>query len=321
LSVLAKGLIGIVLPALVVGPWLLVRGRWRQVLALLHPAGLVVFAVVALPWFVLMQQRYPGFYDYFIVEQHFRRFAQANFNNAHPGWFYVAVLPLLTLPWSVWLPWVVIDARRDPLPIDRARLGLYVWWIVAVVGFFSLPTSKLVGYVLPALAPWCLLIAVAAQRRPRAALATFVAGALVCVGVVVALAWKAPHSSRPAALALAAQMAADDRVVFVDEMFYDLPFYARLNTPPIVASDWADPAVPTRDNWRKELYDAARFDPARGRTLLHPLDRIGELACHTHAVWFVARPGNEARVTGVPGLAKVYGDRDVVLLRAPPRVC
>ena len=60
---------------------------------LLHPVGLAAFAVVALPWFVLMQQRYPGFFDYFIVEQHFRRFAQTNFNNVHPAWFFVVALP------------------------------------------------------------------------------------------------------------------------------------------------------------------------------------------------------------------------------------
>jgi len=36
LAVLAKGLIGFVLPALVIGPWLLARGRWRQMLRLLH---------------------------------------------------------------------------------------------------------------------------------------------------------------------------------------------------------------------------------------------------------------------------------------------
>src|SRR5262249_7230709 len=105
------------------------------------------------------------------------------------------------------------------------------------------------------------------------------------------------------------------------EMFYDLPFYAHLESPPIVASDWQDPAVQTHDNWRKELADAARFDPGRGDELLRPLDGLAELACDTHAVWVVTRPANEARVPAVPGLAKVYGDGDIVLLRAPGRAC
>ena len=322
LAVLAKGLIGIVLPALVVGPWLLAQGRWRDVLRLLHPLGLACFALLALPWFVLMQSAYPGFFDYFIVEQHFRRFAMASFNNVHPAWFYLAVLPALTLPWTLWLP-AAVRARSAARP----QRALYLWWLVAVVGFFSLPSSKLVGYVLPALAPWCVLLAFGIQPFGRAARAALVAAALFCVAVVVALAVVAPHTSKAAGLALAAQHAAGDRVVFVDEMFYDLPFYAGLRAPPIVASDWADPDLPRHDNWRKELYDAARFDPARGRELLWPIARLAELTCHPHAVWFVVDPARGPAATTVPGVMgvagvrEVYVDKNVRLLRAPGRAC
>ncbi|HEY2928775.1 glycosyltransferase family 39 protein [Piscinibacter sp.] len=321
LSVLAKGLIGLVLPALIVGPWLLVQGRWRDVLRLVHPLALLVFVAVALPWFALMQQRYPGFFDYIVIEQHFRRFAQTNFNNAQPAWFYLAVLPLLSLPWSGWLPRALRDAWRERAGPDRWRLALYAWWIVAVVGFFSLPASKLVGYVLPALAPWCVLIGTAAARHRRGFVATLAVSALVSLAAVAGLAWKAPHSSKPAAAVLAAQIAPGDRVVFVDEMFYDLPFYAGLKQPVIVASDWADPELPLRDNWRKELVDAARFDPARARELLWPLDRLGELGCHSQAVWFVLRPGAAARLATLPGIVTVHADRDVQLVRAPARRC
>src|SRR5438105_1792494 len=272
LSVLAKGLIGFVLPALVIGPWLLVQRRWRDLLRLLHPLALLLFALIALPWFVLMQQRYPGFFDYFIVEQHFRRFAQINFNNAHPAWFFIVALPLLTLPWSLWLPRALSQAWRERAGPQGARIALYAWWIVVVVGFFSLPNSKLVGYVLPALAPWCLLLSLAAQRSQR--LARWAAGLSAAFGVVFVLLLANPAlltrmhikpqaSSKAAAAVIAAQARPGERIVFIDQMFYDLPFYAGLREPVIVASDWANPEVPLRDNWRKELYDAARFDPSR----------------------------------------------------------
>ena len=123
LAVLAKGLIGIVLPALVIGPWLLAQRRWRQMLRLLHPLGLLAFVAVAAPWFVAMQLHYPGFFDYFIVEQHFRRFAQTNFNNVHGTWFFIVAMPLLTLPWSAWLPAAI---QRHRALRDR-HVGLYAW--------------------------------------------------------------------------------------------------------------------------------------------------------------------------------------------------
>ena len=72
-GLLAKGLIGFVLPAWIIVPWLLWHRRWAQLLRLLHPLGLIAAAAVAAPWFMAMQARYPGFYDYFFMEQHVRQ--------------------------------------------------------------------------------------------------------------------------------------------------------------------------------------------------------------------------------------------------------
>jgi hypothetical protein len=147
------------------------------------------------------------------------------------------------------------------------------------------------------------------------------ASAALCVGIVVALAWTAPQSNRAAALALGAALAPHDRVVFVDENFYDIPFYARLAQPVVMASDWADPGVPRRDNWRKELFDAARFDQQRARTLLWPIARLGELSCGAHAVWYVVPGGHRSVVENLPGIAQAYADKRTELWRAAGRSC
>jgi len=322
LAVLAKGLIGIVLPALVIGPWLLAQGRWRDVLRLLHPAGLAVFAAIALPWYGLMQQRYPGFFDYFIVEQHFRRFAQVGFNNQQRWWFFVLVLPALTLPWSAWLPAAVKRAVAGigATPTDRRFLGLMAWWVVAIVGFFSLPASKLVGYILPVLAPWCALLApVLAASRWRKPVAA--AAALLCLGLVAGLAWRAPQSNRDVGRALRAQVAPQDLVVLVDEALNDAVFEARLAQPALVASDWADPELPRRDNWRKELADAARFDPATAARVLLPIAQLPQLVCRGQRVWLLEPNRDAPRAALVPGAQLVLKGRHSTLWRAEPRAC
>jgi hypothetical protein len=311
--VLAKGLIGFVLPAFVVGPWLLAQGRWRQLLGLLHPLGLAAFAAVALPWPLLMEQRHPGFFDYFIVEQHFRRYAGASFNNQEPIWFFVAVLPLLMLPWSLWL-WPALRQRG-------AQTGLYLWWVAVVVGFFSLPASKLVGYVMPALVPMAALLALALADRRRAWRPLVALAAGLCLAIVAALAWKAPGSHKDLGLALAQGLRPGDRVVFVDQYFYDVPFYARLAQPPVVVSDWNDPEISRHDNWRKELHDAARFDPAQGARVLWPWRRVAELDCGAHATWWLTAHDTLARLQTVPGLQVVLTGRHAVLLRSAGRPC
>ena len=294
-ALLSKGLIGIVLPALVVGPWLMAQRRWRQLLRLLHPLGIAAFALIAVPWFAAMQLRYPGYFDYFFVEQHFRRYAEMGFNNVQPFWFFIPVMLVLTLPWSLWLaPALRMLRSRGPAPADAKSSArqlpwpLYLWWIVAVVGFFSLPSSKLVGYVLPALAPLCALLGLAALRG-RAWRWVMPLAALGCVALVVGLALKPPASNRDLGQALGARLQPGDRVVFVDGPFYDVPFYAGMKQPPIVLSRWDDPEIPLRDNWRKELYDAARFDRAAAAQRLWHTDRAAELLCSAGTIWFVAQ--------------------------------
>nr|WP_255719335.1 glycosyltransferase family 39 protein [Pelomonas sp. P8] len=302
LGLLSKGLIGVVLPGLIVLPGLLRERRWTDLRLALHPLGLTVFAAVALPWMLAMQQRYPGFFDYFIVEQHFHRYTEGRFNNAHPFWFYLVVLPLGTLPASLRL-WPAL--RRG---------GFALWWIVVIVGFFSLPRSKLVGYVLPALLPLALMLAEAWRDR-RGERWAWAAGALLCAGLVPALAhWGAPDHADLGA-ALRQRMAPGDRVLLAGEPFFDLRLQAQLAAPPAVLGNWDRPEP--RDNWRRELADAARFDPLRGEQVLWTPARLARERCQPGRIWLLATPRDE-----LPDARPVFTGRRATLFELPrPAQC
>jgi 4-amino-4-deoxy-L-arabinose transferase-like glycosyltransferase len=331
LGFLSKGLIGDVLPLFIVGPWLLAQRRWRDVLRLAHPLALLAGAAVALPWALAMQQRFAQFFDYFIVEQHFRRFAGATFNNAQPFWFYLAVLPALTLPWSLWLPvaltrWrglraapLTPSASASPTLVPSLN-GLWLWWVAAIVLFFSLPHSKLIGYVLPALPAWCALLAWSTAPGKRWRL-TAAAGALLCLGTIATLAWLAPKSNRDTALVLKRSMQQADSVVFVEGSFYDVPVYAALTRPVLSVTDWDNKELLAADSWRKELADAARFDPEHGRALLWPLARLGDVSCGSATSWYLVEPARSALLGAVPGAAVVFRGKNSELWRAAARDC
>lgn len=304
LAVLSKGLIGIVLPGLVVLPWLIVQRRWRAVAQTLHPAGLAAFAVIALPWMLLMQQRYPGFFDYFIIEQHFHRYTEARFNNAQPMWFFLAVLPLATLPASLRL----FGALR--------RGGFELWWIIVIVGFFSLPRSKLVGYVLPALLPLAVLLWQAWQGR-RGARAAWVAGALLCVGAVPAIVYRGAPDHADIGTALREHLAPGDRVVVTGEPFFDLRLQAGLTQPPAVLADWEALRHQGGDNWQRELIDAARFDPAQGERVLWTPERLARERCARGRLWLVA-----TRQDALPDAQLAFTGRRGALFMLPrPAAC
>src|SRR5262249_12310627 len=174
LGLLAKGLIGIAIPAIVIGIWLVFVGRPWMILRLVWLPGVALFAVLGLPWFLLMQARYPGFFAYFFVHHHFERFAAQGFNNPQPFWFLVAVFAALTLPLS---PFLVGAARAcansEAAGRSRQRQVLMWIWLISTLVFFSIPTSKLIGYVMVALPPLGalaaegLLYAAGTQARAR----------------------------------------------------------------------------------------------------------------------------------------------------------
>lgn len=293
LGVLAKGLIGVVLPLLVIGCWLLAGRRWKSLRVLVSPAGVLLFLVVAGPWFIAMELRFPDFLHYFFVVQHFQRFAAGGFNNVEPFWFYAVVLGLVSLPW--W-PWLRRLFHRAPFGAPQGGLRLLmVLWVVLVVAFFSLPQSKLVGYVLPAVPPLAFLAADGwtGSRTPGAGeRRLWWAGAslylLAALGLVVLLTVQPQRSSRELAAVLKASRAPHEPVFMLKSYEFDLPYYARLESPVIVVDDWRDPAVLARDTWRKELADAGRFDRARAATQLIEPAALPAALCAAPVSWIVA---------------------------------
>jgi hypothetical protein len=303
--VLAKGLIGAVLPALVIGIWLLMGQRWRTLRALVWLPGVLLFVAVAAPWFVAMQWRFAGFLDYFFVVQHFKRFAAGGFNNVQPFWFYPAVLLLFTLPWLPWLRPQFVRGKLSELQRGDVRL-LMVLWVTLIVLFFSLPKSKLLGYVLPAVPPLAVLLAdgfesrCAASFRPMrwwwlsAATAT-----AISIAAIVVLAVRPPHSTKELAAALRAERVSNQPVYMLDKYYFDLPLYARLDAPADVVLDWADPEIRRGDTWRKEIADAADFASPRARSVLLQPDRLSSALCANAVSWVV---GPAAAVHAYPFL-------------------
>ena len=299
LGLLAKGLIGLLLPGLVLVFWCLVTRRARALRVALWLPGWAVLLALAGPWFVAMQLKFPDFFDYFVITQHFRRFASSGFNNQQAVWFYLPVLAVLTLPWFAWA--LLPRPRSDASASARRRLSdidwLMVIWFAVVVVFFSLPRSKLIGYVLPALAPLAYLIArrlcagrPAGQLRGRVR-ATAVAAAALCIAVVgTIVAMGAPPAARlrlPAGLTVGP----DDQVLMLDGYFYEIPFYWRLHQPVRILSDWQAGDIDGHDDWRKEIADAARFDPARAAYTLVERAQVAAVLCQPRTTWLIG-PSN-----------------------------
>src|SRR4051812_32171997 len=179
LGMLAKGPVAPALAGLIIVVFAVVRREVRTVWRTLWLPGIALFLGVALPWYVLVQLRNPEFFRAFILEHNLARFATNTFQHHQPFWYYVPVVLIGALPWSVYFVAAVVEAAPrlwrgetaggTPALQGRATTPMLqqflLIWIFVVVGFFSIAQSKLPGYILPALPACTALVADYVERR------------------------------------------------------------------------------------------------------------------------------------------------------------
>ena len=128
---------------------------------------LVPMTLIAAPWYLATAIATPEFVPYFFWKHHVVRFSDA-FNHRAPFWYYLPALLIVTFPASYLFPSLMKFAfsRNKPDRQLRSRnhgfLLLYVLW---VLGFFSISSSKLSTYILPCLPPLCLLTGVLLDKK------------------------------------------------------------------------------------------------------------------------------------------------------------
>ncbi|ABQ27847.1 glycosyltransferase family 39 protein [Geotalea uraniireducens] len=158
LAVLAKGLIGIVLPGAVIFCYLLFTRRWAILKEMRLITGVPLFFLVAAPWFVLVSLRNPEFARFFFIHEHFERFLTKVHGRYQPPWFYIPILLGCMLPWSFFIPAAFIRVWKERKSTGAdVRLYLALWAIV-IFAFFSKSNSKLIPYILPIYPAIALLI-------------------------------------------------------------------------------------------------------------------------------------------------------------------
>jgi 4-amino-4-deoxy-L-arabinose transferase-like glycosyltransferase len=164
LAVLAKGLVGIIVPLVVIGPYLLVMKRWRIVFkpGLLLP-GMLLFLATAATWYVPVIARHgQDFIGEFFIAHHFRRYLTNEFRHPQPFYFFWLVAFAGSFPWSLYLAsnaWHWFKRLRTRFDREHDRLGVFLWlWVLAPIVFFSFSGSKLPGYILPIFPAIALII-------------------------------------------------------------------------------------------------------------------------------------------------------------------
>lgn len=173
LGVLAKGPVGLILPAAVAFLFLLWRWDLRRLWSLRLLRGLLVFVLVAAPWYVWVTVETKGAWTVgFWMHHNVNRFTGSLEGHAGPFYYYAVALLVGCAPWCVFFgptAWYALRRVRrpkaaaipSPLPLspsngekgegadDRPAVQFLVCWIAVYFLFFSASTTKLPNYILP----------------------------------------------------------------------------------------------------------------------------------------------------------------------------
>jgi Dolichyl-phosphate-mannose-protein mannosyltransferase len=160
---LTKGILGIVLPALVIGLYLLVNGRIRELFSFKLVVTFAAGLAMGLTWFAAgygLGGR--PFVEWQVRMNLWSRFLPTGAGGAgycaHPFWYFAPKILSGFLPWSLYLPAFMASAwpergRRIPQPIVYT-----LCWFAAIFLFFSASQGKCLVYILPAFPPLAILV-------------------------------------------------------------------------------------------------------------------------------------------------------------------
>ncbi len=175
LAVLAKGPVGLVMPTAITHLFLLWRRQWLNVLDRRLTWASLLFAIVALPWYVMVTLETKGeWLLLFWQKHHAARMTTPLENHGGPPYYYLLVLIGGLAPWSIffgvagWHAWRHLSRPPEGKGEGaRPAVQFLLCWMAVYLVFFSIVRTKLPNYVLPIYPAVALLLGFFLDRWRR----------------------------------------------------------------------------------------------------------------------------------------------------------
>lgn len=152
LSVLAKGLPGVIIPAIIIAVSSLIYKSQKEVIK--STPFLLLFLLITLPWHIAMYNLHGNlFFEEYIIKHHILRFLGSDIiNRNEPFYFYFVTLLWGLFPHIFILLSKIFNIKKIRIDINdnfQKFMILNVVAISSILIFFSLSGAKLITYILP----------------------------------------------------------------------------------------------------------------------------------------------------------------------------
>lgn len=158
LATLTKGPIGLIFPGMIVFFYLLATRNWSELKKMKIPSGLLIYALVAFPWYIMMYQIHgSAFIETFLGFHNVTRFTSPEHPEGVLWYYYIPVLMLGFFPWTS----IMLQSMWASLRKGKENFSLLVFlncWAMVIFIFFSISQTKLVSYILPMFPPLAMIV-------------------------------------------------------------------------------------------------------------------------------------------------------------------
>jgi 4-amino-4-deoxy-L-arabinose transferase-like glycosyltransferase len=170
LGTLVKGPIALLLAGAIGLIYILAEGRGREIARIPWIGCALAYSIIAVPWFVLVAMRNPGFLRFFFIHEHVQRYLDSTEHGWGP-YFFVMVVGGGMWPWLYFMPLGATELRQTGTgstdPRRKSAIRFLLIWFGLIFVFFSIPRSKLGSYILPAIAPLAIIAGLGLSRLRR----------------------------------------------------------------------------------------------------------------------------------------------------------
>lgn len=165
LGLLAKGPLIIVLTFPPLFLWCcLDKNRFRELFSKFSILlGILISVIIAIPWYYFAEQQSPGFLDYFIIGEHYKRFVESGWKGdlyGNPKSVPFGMIWLFLIAFAFpWIQIVLFKLWKNRNTIFKNKwVSFLVLWLFWTPIFFTISRNILHTYILPVTIPIMFLM-------------------------------------------------------------------------------------------------------------------------------------------------------------------
>ena len=172
IAILTKGPVALVIIFITLFTFFLTHKNWKKLVLKINPVkGFLLTFLISSPWyFIQLFHKGRVFWDSFFGYHNLQRYTSVVNNHSESWWFYLFIMIIASLPFSVFLIHGIADTFKElVLKIyirSESTNSIYIFslcWLFSIFLFFSISATKLPSYWLPAIPAASILISRSAQ--------------------------------------------------------------------------------------------------------------------------------------------------------------